>query len=218
MTRQPYPDHHLVRLAAGSGIVFDGVEAAAPAALSFDLWYALQHLPAGASGTVLRRYAAPAHASYFFIRELGTDEPAAPVPSAHSEGALAAGLSKHMRCLGHSLGGAHRRDSGPAALEAPYAYPIFFNVPQPWWAQFNDWYDSEHIPMLLQCPQWLMCRRFQLTQMLDCPWTHMALHYLSDLSALLSPERAAARSTAWRRELDQQPWFKFTHRLGSRLA
>jgi hypothetical protein len=46
----------------------------------------------------------------------------------------------------------------------------------------------------------------------------MALHYLSDLSALQSPERAEARSTPWRLALDLQPWFTFTHRLGLRLA
>jgi len=216
MSHPPFPDQHLVRLAPGSSILFDCVEAAAPATLDFDIWWASQHLPAG-SRPDLRRYAAPAHSAYISIQELSTEsQPESVQPQSLPR--LPVGLRQHMRCLGQPLGGAYRHDSGPHALEAPYAYPIFFNVPAQWWAQFNDWYDSEHIPMLLQCPQWLMCRRFQLDELADCPWTHMALHYLSDLRALQSPERAAARSTPWRRELDRQPWFKFTHRLGNRLA
>jgi hypothetical protein len=217
MSYSSYPDHHLVRLGSCTPVLFDCVQAGPPQGLELDIWHAMQHLPVSANARPLRRYAAPAHAGYMFIQELGHEDlpgltrfdMAAPVPAA---------LSSHMRCLGHPLGGARRRDSGPATLDASYAYPIFFNVPQAWQAQFNDWYDSEHIPMLLACPQWLMCRRFRLQEIAGCPWTHMALHYLSNLSALQSPERAAARSTPWRLELDRQPWFTFTHRLGMRLA
>ena len=100
----------------------------------------------------------------------------------------------------------------------PKGGPVFFEVPPEWRTQFNDWYEREHVPMLLECPQWLMCRRFELQALAGCPWTHMALHYLSDLRALSSPQRDAARSTPWRRELEQHDWFRYTHRLGLRLA
>ncbi len=212
MSHPAYPDSHLKRMRAGKPIVFDCIEAAAPAALELDVWYEQTHLPR-VRGRGLRRYAAPAHAAYFYIQELEGDGPVtAPAPIGQ------AGVHHHIHCRGLSLGGAHRLDSGLQALEAPYAYPIFFSVPEPWQTHFNQWYDREHIPMLLQCPQWVMCRRFKLEDPCGCTWTHLALHYLSDLSALQSPERTAARSTAWRRELESQPWFRFSHRLGSRLA
>jgi hypothetical protein len=226
MTHASYPDLHVVRLKADVPVMFDCVQAwgdasasaGGAAALAFDVWYARHHAPAaGPSERALRRYAAPAHAAYFSVEELQPDDlpkimhtqwPAPKSPTG----------TGHLRCLGLPLGSACRFDGGPLALEARYAYPVFFRVPPNWQAAFNDWYDREHIPMLLLCPQWLMCRRFALQAVANCPWTHMALHYLSDLSALESAERDAARSTPWRRELEQQPWFQFTHRLGNRLA
>ena len=119
MSHPAYPDSHLKRMRAGKPIVFDCIEAAAPAALELDVWYEQTHLPR-VRGRGLRRYAAPAHAAYFYIQELEGDGPVtAPAPMGQ------AGVHHHIHCRGLSLGGAHRLDSGLQALEAPYAYPIF---------------------------------------------------------------------------------------------
>jgi hypothetical protein len=216
VSHSSHPDGHVQRLGAGTPIVFDCIRAGEPESLELDIWYANRHLPR-TEAWALRRYAAPAHASYLYIQEWSHRElpvqASAPLPDP-----LPRALREHLRCIGHPLGEARRRDSGPQALNAPYAYPVFFEVPPEWRTQFNDWYEREHVPMLLECPQWLMCRRFELQALAGCPWTHMALHYLSDLRALSSPQRDAARSTPWRRELEQQDWFRYTHRLGLRLA
>ena len=62
--------------------------------------------------------------------------------------------------------------------------------------------------MLLKCSSWLGCRRYLINDGDPEPFTHLAIHHLSSLDALDSPERAAARTTAWRDKLAAEPWFK----------
>ena len=40
------------------------------------------------------------------------------------------------------------------------------------------------------------------------PWTHLALHYLNDMSAFDSPEREAAQSTELFKKLSEEQWFQ----------
>ena len=42
-------------------------------------------------------------------------------------------------------------------------------------------------------------------------YTRLALHYLSDVSALDSDARKRARETPWRARLAAEPWFKGTY-------
>jgi hypothetical protein len=93
-------------------------------------------------------------------------------------------------------------------LDAPILYSVFFSVPDEMAQDFNAWYSDEHVPMLLKCKDWLMCRRFQIEDGEPQPWTHIALHYLNDLSAFESPEREAARSTEWFKKLSEHQWFQ----------
>ncbi len=88
-----------------------------------------------------------------------------------------------------------------AAIDAPILYAVWFNVPQDRAGEFNDWYESEHIPLLMKAPDWRMVRRFVITDGEPGTWTHLALHYLTSRDALQSPERDAARKTAWRDKL-----------------
>ncbi len=46
----------------------------------------------------------------------------------------------------------------------------------------------------------------------------MALHDLSDVSAIASPEREGARATAWRERLSANAWFKGDYRVLYKLA
>ena len=93
-------------------------------------------------------------------------------------------------------------------LDAPILYSVFFSVPDERAEEFDSWYTDEHVPLLLGCRDWLMCRRFLIHEGDPQPWTHLALHYLDDIAALDSPEREAARSTEWRESLAAEPWFQ----------
>ena len=73
--------------------------------------------------------------------------------------------------------------------------------------EVGRWYDEEHLPMLLSCPQWVMTRRFRITGAHGTDFTHVALHYLTDLRALQSPARDMARDTRWRDKLIAEGWF-----------
>ena len=107
-------------------------------------------------------------------------------------------------------------------LESPVLYPVFFTVPQDRQAEFNAWYTEEHVPKLLQEPQWLGCRRYEIVDGAPHDYTHIALHHLASAQALESPARAAARNTPWRDRLASESWFRGTYmiflRRGARFA
>lgn len=112
------------------------------------------------------------------------------------------------RYIGQEMAVRRRADGEPlAALDAPVLYVVRFTVPADRCAAFDDWYEQDHVPALMGCPDWLMVRRFRIID--GEPGTHnrMALHYLADQSALSSPAREAARATPWRARLAGEPWF-----------
>ncbi len=104
-------------------------------------------------------------------------------------------------------------DRGAAALDAPLVYPVWFEVPEESLADFDAWYDLDHVPLLMGCKDWLMVRRFRVVDGEPTRANRLALHYLADRSALDSPERAAARQTPWRDRMAALPWFKGTYGL-----
>jgi hypothetical protein len=203
-------------LAAGA-ILFDSVQAVQAESITFDDWHGNEHLepvrrllPQAAE----RRYASAPRASMTSIFELG---PEPLVPSQVMTAASAPTARVLERFIAHPLSTQH----GPQAghwIEARIAYPVFFAVPAQEADEFNAWYEEEHLNMLFGCSSWLACRRFQITSAHPRGWTHLALHYLADASALRSPERDAARSTAWRDRLASRPWFKGDYRVLHRLA
>jgi hypothetical protein len=92
-------------------------------------------------------------------------------------------------------------------LDAPIILCVFFSVPMEQRGNFEDWYDSEHIPMLLECPDWLMARRFDIVAWDPEPYTHVILHYLNDENALESEALKRSRETPRRQSLAEQSWF-----------
>ncbi len=104
-------------------------------------------------------------------------------------------------------------DAAAAALDAPLLYAVWFNVPADRTGDVDDWYEQEHIPILMECPAWLMARRFAITGGGPGPFNRLALHYLADRSALESPARFKARGTAWRARLAAEPWFTGTYKV-----
>ena len=122
--------------------------------------------------------------------------------------------TSYSRYLGNQI--SEQRGKGVIeedALDAPVLYPVYFSVPDDRADEFNSWYEDEHVPMLLKCSDWLMVRRFEIYDGEPQPWTHLALHYLADLAALDSPERAEAGETKWRKKLAEEQWFRASYRV-----
>jgi hypothetical protein len=100
------------------------------------------------------------------------------------------------------------QDSGPCDEEHGVLMIVAFNVPCARTDEVERWYRQEHAPMLLRAPGWLRMRRYEPIQAAGGQsWTHLALHELRDAAVLESAERALARSTPWRAQLEQESWF-----------
>lgn len=101
--------------------------------------------------------------------------------------------------------------TAPEALDAPILYAVWFTVPDEACDRFDAWYEQDHIPLLMDCPDWLMVRRFKVRDGEPGNFNRLALHYLADTSALDSPARAAARASDWRAKIAAEDWFKGTY-------
>jgi len=114
--------------------------------------------------------------------------------------ALPAGVARYL-CV-------ETEDSGPYEGSHGVLMIVAFQVPQERSADVERWYREEHGPMLLRAPGWLRMRRYRLHAGAGGTlWTHLALHELRDGAVLDSQERALARSTAWRAQLERESWF-----------
>ena len=203
---------------ADTPVVFDTVRARGPEGIQFDVWYCNTHLPTLAASYPLRRlrrYAAPSRASYLALGEL--EEPPRRDPAESRMGSAPPIVESIEQFVGQPLGTQRRRDVGEEIVEAAVVYPAFLRVPEHRMAEIGHWYDEEHLPILLSCPQWVMTRRFRITAANGLDWNHVALHYLTDLRALASPQRDLARSTPWRDRLMAEGWFAPEYRVCYRL-
>lgn len=201
--------------APAGAILFDSVEAVRANTIEFDDWHGNDHLAdltQQLPGAVQRRYASAPRACMTSIFELGPEPAALDLAAKPS-----ATAREHERFMAHPLSTQHGPNAGPW-IEAPIAYPVFFAVPAQEAGEFNDWYEQEHLGILFGCSSWLACRRFEIAGTHPKGWTHLALHYLADASALRSPERTAARATPWRERLALRPWFRGDYRVLHRLA
>lgn len=106
-------------------------------------------------------------------------------------------------------------DSGAKPGRPAAMMLITFDVPPESAAAFEDWYASEHIPMLLKAEGWLRARRLSVTGRGEgaAGWTSIAVHLLSSLEVLDSEERRLARSTPWRARFASLPWFEAAGRF-----
>jgi hypothetical protein len=71
--------------------------------------------------------------------------------------------------------------------------------------EFLAWYQTEHLPIMLECPAWDGCRFLEGKVSSGCQF--YALHQLSDKKALDSQERKRSRSTPWFKRLAKNGWF-----------
>lgn len=102
-------------------------------------------------------------------------------------------VGNFTRYIGRSIG-TQSRDGIEQAIQAPILYPVFFDVPEDRQEEFDAWYDEDHVPTLLESPDWLGCRRFALDVAHPHSFNRLALHYLADEKALQSSAREKARA------------------------
>lgn len=98
-------------------------------------------------------------------------------------------------------------DEGDVERHGDYLFVVAFAVPEEARERFDDWYDTEHAPLLLEAPDWLRVHRYRVLNGDGGAWTHLALHELSSLDVMRSPERARARNGPKRDALAGESWF-----------
>ena len=103
-------------------------------------------------------------------------------------------------------------------IDDTLSYVVTFGVPEDYWNEFEAWYATEHLPIMLQEPLWAGCQIYRCidhdrgsgapgTATQDS-WTHVAFHSLRSMDAMQSPARERARSTAWRGRLSHNAWHR----------
>lgn len=207
----------------GKAILFSEMTPDASFEADFHGWYDKEHIPVRmkcpgfVSGQRYRSDAGPGFLAVYEMTDLGAlKTPDYKVvkeqPSERTRWMLQ-NVRGFTRYLGEEI---HRSAKDPDAASAPFLYAVWFNVPRERAPEFNDWYEQEHIPLLMRAPDWKMVRRFNITDGDPETWTHLALHYLGSKDALQSPERDAARKTAWRDKLTAESWFKGSYGVFAR--
>jgi len=89
-------------------------------------------------------------------------------------------------------------DAAPAA-EAVALFAAIGDVPAGHEAEFNRWYDEEHLPALARVPGVLRARRFRASS--GAP-RYVALYELADADAPASASWRAANETPWSQRID----------------
>jgi hypothetical protein len=179
---------------------------------AFHDWYNLEHVPARMAlpGFVrARRFASlqgpPAFLAIYEVSGMHAFEtPRYEALRAHPSELtrkMLASVDGFTRYVGEELS-----DTGGARSGAILSVNAF-DVPEQWRGAFDDWYETEHIPRLMQCKDWLRVRRYRIVDRAGGNWTHLALHELKSREAMDSPERARARQGPKRARLAGQAWF-----------
>jgi len=92
---------------------------------------------------------------------------------------------------------------GPRA--GSWVFRVGIWTPKDWRSEFCAWYQHEHGPILIECPDWDGFRFFEVPASRGCQF--YVTHYLADRAALDSPWRRLSRSTPWFRRLAKNKWF-----------
>jgi len=207
---------------ANEAIVFDALTAKRENTFQFDVWYANHYLASACARSgyaSVRRYLSPIRNGYLAVFEAAAEAAPGLAQALDASHPL---VESTERYVADSIGGRTAPNASAHILEADILYPVFFRVPAHREQEFDAWYDDEHMGILLGSPYWPMCRRYRIRNPAAGGWTHIALHYLTDLRALESPERDRARATPWRDRLAAEPWFKGEYRVyyqwGGRLS
>jgi len=196
----------------------------------FNEWYDDEHIPlrmAVAGFRSAQRYRIRGTRHYVVVYEM--DSPAVlqspaylsvkNTPSGRTK-RMIGGVTGFTRYIAEETGCYTKEVEKADGLDAPCMYSVFFEVPPARQYEFDDWYEKDRIPQLLECKEWLLVRRFRIVDGEPKSWTHLTLHYLMDERALQSPERHRAHQSLWRARLAKESWFapqySVHHKHGSR--
>lgn len=216
-----------------SAILFSQMEPPEPLESEFNEWYDEEHVPVrlaleGFTGAVRYRVhsddpnslPSPKYAVTYFMRDLAVLETPEygklkEAPSERTDRMLKS-VSRFTRFIGEEV---FRRikPEAQAVETTPVLYVVLFAVPEERQVEFEDWYDQDHIPLLMQERLWRACVRYRLREGSPAQWTHLTLHYLEGSEALRSPFREEARQTVWRQRLSKESWFQGSYNLYQRL-
>ncbi|RKE74305.1 DUF4286 family protein [Pseudorhodoplanes sinuspersici] len=207
----------------GKAILFSEMTPDASFESDFHHWYDTEHIPIRmkcdgfVSGQRYRSDAGPGFLAVYDMTDLSAlktpDYTKIKTQPSEQTRWMLDNVRGFTRYLGNEI---HRNTKDAGAIDAPILYAVWFNVPQDRASEFNDWYESEHIPLLMKAQDWRMVRRFRIVDGEPGTWSHLALHYLASIAALQSPEREVARKTAWRDKLAAESWFKGNYSIFER--
>lgn len=210
------------------GILFSEMRDEAQWDAEFNQWYEEEHIPVrlkipGFQTAVrFRSHRDPRHylAVYWLSDLSALHAPAYQAlkrePSQRTDWMLSH-VSGFTRYIGRELVVSERHDVPNPIVRAPCLYPVFFAVPPERETAFNHWYDEDHVPTLLQCAAWWGCWRYHIVEGEPQQWTHLALHFLGNWTALDSPERLRARLSPERAQLARESWFSGSYGQFDRL-
>jgi hypothetical protein len=211
----------------GQTILFSEMTPASPQEGAFNAWYDGEHIPLRMTAPgfeAAQRYRDGTTLNYLAIYEMNSPTALATPeykkiknePSVLSREMLAS-VSGFTRYVGTEVA------VSPATgwqdiFEAPTVYAVFFRVPTDRCADFDKWYDQDHVPILLTDKRWLGVRRFEVVDGVPHKYNRLALHYLASRDVLDSEARQRARQTPWRARLAAEPWFKGHYVIFDRIG
>ena len=192
----------------------------------FNAWYDSEHVPqvTALSGFVRTRRYFGAHADIRFLAWYETR--AASVESEAAFQALIANPTPWSRRM-RSLYGAKRErmnftlmcEVGAAPVpDAPWMYIVHTDIPDHIVAEYNAWYDSEHLPRCAGIPGVLRARRYTAAACTsgDTGPKYLTAYEMSGPEIWESPAALQARKTPWTEKM--RSLFSNTRRTLYRLA
>lgn len=205
------------------GILFSQMTPPASHETEFDDWYEEEHIPVRLAlpgiDRARRYYADSGERDHLAVYEI-SDFAVFQSPGFR---ALKDEPSDRTRWMLENVSGFTRywatlsSDAGARGI-GDYLSVNAFDVPDDRVAAFDDWYESEHVPRLLEAADWLRVRRFVITDGDGPRWTHLALHELASAGVMDSPERRHARTGPKRDAFVNLPWFTASGRWLYRLV
>jgi hypothetical protein len=186
----------------------------------FHAWYDKEHLPGlvALPGFLLgRRHVCEGATTQYLAWYDAIDETVEPGP--HLAEYIAnptpqflriAGLLQHRERMNFRL----MRDVGDTARsDAPWLYIVHTDIPDHIAAEYNDWYDREHLPRLVTVPGVLRARRYDRVS--GPGPRYLTAYELTGAEVWESPAAHQARKTPWTEKM--RSLFKNTRRSMCRL-
>ena len=190
----------------------------------FNHWYDTNHIPqrTKVEGFIsARRYRDPDRPTYLAIYEITSEDVLSnsdyqkvrAQPNAKTAWMLS-NVENYSRYVANEISDTKSENGDSNALDETFIFSEFFSVLDNKVDEFNQWYDREYTPTLMGCVNWRAVRRFEVIEGEPQPWSHLALHYISDSkTAFSSPEFENSRNSKTRLNLEQEPWFRGSSQL-----